>query len=75
VKKPSVRVTKWLGDIPVEGACTSCASVRFQIKPLTHRPNREEYRVILQRAFDQHFRHVHVREDASQDSDTARSVQ
>lgn len=66
MKKPSLRVTKWLGEIPVGGECTSCAEVRFQITPASHRPNRDEYKDTLQREFDRHFKQVHTREDASQ---------
>jgi hypothetical protein len=66
MKKPSLRVTKWLGDIPVGGECTACASVRFEIGPISHRPTREEYRHTLQQEFDRHLKNVHLREDPSQ---------
>jgi hypothetical protein len=64
MKKPSLRVTKWLGDIPVEGECTACPDVTFKVKPITHRPTREEYGKNLQQEFDRHFKHVHKRQDA-----------
>jgi hypothetical protein len=66
MKKPSLHVTKWLGDIPVEAECTACPALeRFRVAPASHRPNREEYQKQLQRAFDHHFKTVH----ASGDSD------
>jgi len=70
MKKPSsLRVTKWLGDIPVEAECTACAAAeKFRVIPTSHRPNREEYSRQLQRAFDHHLKTVHAREDSSQDS-------
>ncbi len=60
MKKPSLRVTKWLGDIPVVGECTSCVGVRFDAKSTTHRPTRQEYQQSLQRQFDAHLKQVHV---------------
>ena len=64
MKKPLLRVTEWLGDIPVEGECTACAKITFKVKPITHRPARENGKN-LQQEFDRHFKHVHEREDAS----------
>lgn len=71
MKKPNLRVTKWLGDIPVEAECTACpALLRFRATSTSHRPNGEEYRNQLQRAFDQHFKSVHTRgETTKADSD------
>jgi hypothetical protein len=65
MKKPSLCVTKWLGDIPLQGGCSSCPDVVFGVRP-TPRPHREEYGQTLQREFDQHFKEVHMRKDASQ---------
>jgi hypothetical protein len=59
MKKPTLRVTKWLRDIPVEAECTACVSVGFHAKPVNHRPNREEYQRSLQRQFDAHVKNVH----------------
>ncbi|MGA9042085.1 MAG: methyltransferase domain-containing protein [Terriglobales bacterium] len=59
MKKPVLRVTKWLKDIPVEGACTSCADSQFKVTSASHRPNREEYQKLLQREFDGHVKAVH----------------
>ena len=61
-KKPTVRVTKWLADIPVEAQCTACPSGVFRAKGGSHRPNREEYRQSLQRQFDEHCRMEHSAE-------------
>ena len=66
MKKPSLRVTKWLGDIPVTGECTSCAGVFFDAKSASHRPTRQEYQQSLQRQFDAHLSQVHSRADAEQ---------
>jgi hypothetical protein len=61
MKKPSLHVTKWLGDIPVEAECTACpAAEKFRATPTGHRPNREEYAKQLQFAFDNHFKSVHA---------------
>jgi hypothetical protein len=65
MKKARLRVTKWLGEIPVEIECTACLEWRFRATSLSHRPNREEFVQQLQRAFDQHFKTVHGAEDAS----------
>jgi hypothetical protein len=66
MKKPSLRVTKWLGDIPVAAECTSCVAVAFDAKSASHRPSREEYQKSLQSQFDAHFKKVHARPDANQ---------
>ena len=66
MKKPSLRVTKWLGDIPVAAECTSCVGVGFDVKSASHRPTREEYQKSLQSQFDAHFETVHARPDANQ---------
>ena len=63
MKKPVLRVTKWLGDIPVEAECRSCpGKTRFRVTPTSHRPSREEYAQQLQQAFDEHYKSVHARE-------------
>jgi hypothetical protein len=30
MKKPTIRVTKWLSDIPVEACCSACPAVSFR---------------------------------------------
>ena len=64
MKKPRLRVTKWLRDIPVEIECTACPEWKFRATSMSHRPNREEYTQQLQRAFDEHFGAVHNRQDS-----------
>jgi hypothetical protein len=67
MKKPFLRVTKWLGNIPVEAECTACpAAGKFRPAPASHRPNREEYAKQLQRAFDNHFKSVHASDGPEQ---------
>jgi hypothetical protein len=66
MKKPSLRVTKWLGNIPVEAECTSCTSeAKFRVVSKSHRPTREEYVKELERAFDHHCKTVHAPENSS----------
>jgi hypothetical protein len=36
MKKPVLRVTKWLRDIPIEGRCTLCPETVFQATSLPH---------------------------------------
>jgi hypothetical protein len=59
MKKPVLRVTKWLGTIPVEAECTACADAKFQARASSHRPNLAEYQKALQSQFDQHVKAVH----------------
>ena len=59
MKKPTIRVTKWLADIPVEATCTACPSVAFRAQGSSHRPNREVYTRSLQSQFDAHCRSIH----------------
>jgi hypothetical protein len=61
MKKPFIRVTKWLGDIPVEAGCAVCPDVKFQVRSASHRPSREEYQKALQREFDYHVKTVHLK--------------
>ena len=60
MKKPFLRVTRWLGDIPVEAECTACAEAKFRVNSASHRPSREEYQKALQREFDHHVKTVHL---------------
>ncbi len=52
MKKPTLRVPKWLADIPVEAHCTQCLTVSFKAQGTGHRPNREEYQKSLQTRLD-----------------------
>jgi len=60
MKKPTLRVTKWLGDIQVEAQCTACPAVAFKARGSGHRPNREEYQRSLQEQFDEHYKTEHL---------------
>jgi len=64
MKKPTIRVTKWLADIPVEANCSVCAGVTFRAKASSHRPNREEYQRSLQAQFEAHLSAVHSQVDS-----------
>ena len=64
MKRPVLRVTKWLDTIPVEAECTACADAKFQVRASSHRPNVAEYQKALQSQFDQHVKPVHSHEAA-----------
>jgi hypothetical protein len=59
MKKPAIRVTKWLVDIPVEAHCTFCPTVVLKAQGSGHRPNREDYQKSLQAQFDDHCKAAH----------------
>jgi hypothetical protein len=59
MKKPFLRISKWLGDIPVEGYCASCPDVQFKASAAGYRPSRAEYQKSLQTAFDTHLKNAH----------------
>ena len=63
MKKPFMRVTKWLGDIPVEARCTSCPATMFKAQGSGHRTNREEYKKSLEAQFEAHMANVHKSEN------------
>jgi hypothetical protein len=60
MKKPVIRVTKWLGDIPVEATCSACPGILFKAQGSGHRPNREEYQNSLQSQFNAHCKAEHA---------------
>jgi hypothetical protein len=60
MKKPFLRVTKWLQDIPLEACCVACPDSHFKVSSSSHRPTREEYRKLLENEFDQHVKAVHL---------------
>jgi ribosome-binding protein aMBF1 (putative translation factor) len=64
----SLKVTKWLGDIPVEGVCTSCPDAQFRPSWNNHRPNKAQIEEKMKQAFGRHSREAHTHEDASQDA-------
>jgi len=65
MKTPVIRVTKWLGDIPVEATCSLCLNVSFRAQGSSHRPNREEYMKSLQTQFDVHCKAEHSSSERS----------
>jgi hypothetical protein len=64
MKKPMLHVTRWLGDIPVEAECTACPGTKFQPASSHHRPDKDDYRDKLQRAFLRHCQDVHVEKNS-----------
>jgi hypothetical protein len=64
MKRPFLRVTKWLGTIPVEAECTACVDAKFQVRASSHRPTVAEYQKALQSQFDQHVKAVHSHQAA-----------
>jgi hypothetical protein len=64
MKKPTLRVTKWLGDIPIEGCCSLCPETLFHATSAHHRPQKAEYIERPQRAFDSHVADCHREEIA-----------
>jgi hypothetical protein len=60
MKNPTIHVTKWLGDIPIEAECTACpGQEKMKAASPHHRPNKAEYQQNLQRAFDRHVAEAH----------------
>jgi hypothetical protein len=57
MKKPTLRVTKWLADIPVEAHWMVRPTVSFKAQGPTH--DREEYQKSLQAQFDVHCKAEH----------------
>jgi hypothetical protein len=67
MKRLLLRVTQWLGTIPVEAECTACRAVKFRAQSTSHRPDLAQYQRSLQAQFDEHLKLVHS-EDASRTS-------
>ena len=59
MEKLTLRVTKWMGDIPVETHCTQCADVSFKAQGASHRPNRGAYQKLFHTQFDAHAKVLH----------------
>jgi hypothetical protein len=64
MKKPELKVTKLVGNAPVEGTCTACPTVGFETGSIVGDP--KEHQAELERLFADHFKRVHLHEDASQ---------
>ena len=65
MKAPTLRVKKWLGDIPLEAECALCPGTVFKALGSGHRPNKPEYAASLQRQFEDHVRTTHRRQQES----------
>jgi hypothetical protein len=61
MKKPSLRVSKWMDDIPIEIECTACMG-EWKFRVASGRPNQKEYQEKLQNAFNGHAKEVHKRD-------------
>lgn len=59
MKKPVLRVTRWLRDIPIEGHCSLCPGTLFRAASPHHRPDKANYIERLQLAFDRHVIDLH----------------
>lgn len=59
MKRPFLRVTQWLGTIPVEAECTACSGAKFRAQSTSHRPDVSQYQRSLQMQFDEHVKLVH----------------
>jgi hypothetical protein len=59
MKKPILRVTKWLKDIPVEACCSLCPKTLFLAASPHYRPEKAGYIQRLQLAFDRHLADSH----------------
>jgi hypothetical protein len=65
MKMPSLKVTKWLGDIPIGGEYTSCPDAQFKPSWAYHEPQKAVNEEKMKQAFDRHCREVHMRWDAT----------
>jgi hypothetical protein len=64
MKRPFLRVTRWLGTIPIEAQCTACPQSVFKAHFTGHRPELTQCQVSLQNQFDEHMRQSHPSSDA-----------
>jgi hypothetical protein len=61
MQKPELQITSNPDDDFLEGVCSSCRQVRFRLVG-----NDLKHKEMLRKMFDNHFRRVHMREEASQ---------
>jgi len=66
IKKPSLRIIKFNGLVPVGGRCTACEGISFHLTLPDRVTDPQVGANALQEQFQLHFDHVHLREDASQ---------
>jgi len=59
MKRPFLRVTRWLGTIPLEAQCTACPETVFKALFSGHRPELTQCQHSLQAQFDEHVRKAH----------------
>ena len=59
MKRLFLRVTRWLGTIPVEAECMACPGSHFKAQSDNHRPELAQYQRSLQAQFDEHLKQVH----------------
>ena len=64
MKRPFLRVTRWLGTIPLEAQCTACPASAFKAHFSGHRPELTQCQRSLQAQFDEHVRKIHPESDA-----------
>ncbi len=55
MKNPTLRVTKWLANIPVEACCSTCPDKCFKAASTQHRPELLDFQQQLMRAFERHL--------------------
>ncbi len=63
MKKPHLVVTERRGEIPVRGTCSACPEVMLAPAVMG---DRSYNFALLRELFNEHFKKVHLREDASQ---------
>jgi hypothetical protein len=59
VQKPILKLTKWLGDIPIQGECSVCLSLETFATVPAARPDRTDCMEQLERAFARHVAEFH----------------
>jgi|GEM_PF-3399823 len=66
VETPRLEITKSANGVPMEGKCSTCKYVTFQTTP--DERTAQQHETLLNVMFDNHFKRVHQKEDASQNS-------
>ena len=62
MKKPHLEITERQNNIPIKAKCSSCTDVEFTAVPRSVEKNQH----LLDVMFADHFKRVHMHEDASQ---------
>ncbi len=62
MQKPHLEITERENAVPIRGSCSSCADTEFTAKVRSIEKNQE----LLDKMFADHFKRIHMREDASQ---------